>query len=34
MACQQHEIETVLHLVDTVLDGDAGHGLTLLQWNL
>jgi hypothetical protein len=26
VACQQHEIETVLDLVDTVLDGDAGHG--------
>jgi hypothetical protein len=25
VACQQHEIETVLDLIDAVLDGDAGH---------
>src|SRR5262249_14012429 len=26
VACQQHEIETVLDLVNAVLDGNAGHG--------
>src|SRR5215472_7990280 len=27
VACQQHEIETVLDLIDAVLDGNAGHGV-------
>jgi hypothetical protein len=26
VACQQHEIETVLNLIDAVFDGNAGHG--------
>jgi hypothetical protein len=26
VACQQHKIETVLDLIDAVLDGNASHG--------
>src|SRR5438105_1636363 len=25
MTCKQHEIETVIDLIDAILDGDAGH---------
>ena len=32
MACKQHEVEAVFHLVDTVLDGDTGHAVHSLKW--
>jgi hypothetical protein len=31
MACEQHEIEAVLDLIDAVFDGDPGHAAALLQ---
>jgi len=39
MARQQHEIETVLNIVDSVFDGDTGHRLgcsynVALLWNV